>query len=128
MNRMLRATSSVVVCACLVGVLSADEKVEPTPLPGTERLTIAEPLHEVMVSGIHKFALQALENSPNEREARWSRDYSSSEAYEKSVAANRDRLRTIIGAVDPRAPIVELEVLASVGPQPLRMIETKEFA
>src|SRR5205085_6628021 len=32
----------------------------------------------------------------------WSRDFSSAAAYVKSIESNRDRFRTIIGAVDPQ--------------------------
>ena len=44
-------------------------------LPGTQLLTIDKPLDEVMVAGISRFALRALQQSPPQRDARWARDY-----------------------------------------------------
>ena len=45
------------------------------PLPGTKPLTIDKPLDEVMVAGISRFALRALQQSPLRRDALWARDY-----------------------------------------------------
>lgn len=58
---------------------------------------MSDPLDVVMVNGIDKFALRELEESPKRREAMWKRDYSSAEAYSKSVSANRQRFLTNIG-------------------------------
>ena len=55
----------------------------------------------------------------------WQRDFSSAGAYEKSVQTNRDRLRTIIGAVDARQPAA-LEVVTNTAAQPL-VAETEAF-
>lgn len=67
------------------------------PFPGTRPLTITQPLDEVMIDGINRFALRALANSESLRESHWKRDFSSHPAYIKSVAANRDRFRRIVG-------------------------------
>ncbi len=78
-------------------------------LPGTKKLVLDEPLDVVMVRGISEFAEQEIALSRDRREAHWHRDYSSPEAYEKSIAPNRERLRTYIGAVDERvkdAPVL----------------------
>jgi dienelactone hydrolase len=83
-------------------------------LPGTKLLTIHEPLDEVMVAGISRFALRALQESPQAREKLWARHYSSADAYTKSVEPNRARLRTIIGAVDPREKAAGFELIAKV--------------
>ena len=87
----------------------------PTTLPGTEPLTIDEPLDEVMVSGISRFALRALADSPIQREAPWKRDYKSKEAYAKSVETNRAHLRKIIGAVDQRVLPEGFDLIAKQG-------------
>jgi cephalosporin-C deacetylase-like acetyl esterase len=81
-------------------------------VPGTQTLTMTEPLDVVMVNGINRFALRELEESPKRREAMWKRDYSSAEAYATSVAGNRQRFLTDIGAVDPRVanPAIEFQV------------------
>lgn len=44
----------------------------------------------------------------------WTRDFSSPERYEASVAANRERLRRIIGAVDARVPPAPPELVATL--------------
>ena len=83
----LRFASIVsLVLTTATGSLRA-EKGEP--LPGTKRLTIEQPLDEVMVSGIDKFALRELDDAPNRRALLWKRDYSSVEAYLKSKIKNR---------------------------------------
>src|SRR5690349_9080565 len=74
------------------------------PLPGTKLLTIDKPLDEVMVAGISRYALRALQQSPLQRDALWARNYAIADAYVKSIERNRERLRTIIGAVDHREP------------------------
>ena len=87
-------------------------------LPGTQKLVLEEPLDVVMVRGISEFAEQEISLSRDRREAHWHRDYSSPEAYEKSIAPNRERLRTYIGAVDERvkdAPVFEV-VVGNYGP------------
>lgn len=71
-------------------------------MAGTAPLVMDEPLDVVMVRGINYFAERELADSPNRRAAKWNRDYSSVDAYQKSVEPNRQRLREIIGAVDER--------------------------
>lgn len=56
-----------------------------------------------MVAGIDKFLLREIEESISKRESFWHRDFSSPEAYDKSIEPNRERLRRMIGAVDERA-------------------------
>ncbi len=73
-------------------------------LPSTQKLVLEEPLDVVMVRGISEFAEQEIALARDRREAHWHRDYSSPEAYEKSIAPNRERLRTYIGAVDELLP------------------------
>ncbi|MBI1311854.1 hypothetical protein GC176_11225 [bacterium] len=72
------------------------------PLPGTKVLTETRPLDEVMVDGIDRFCLREIKAARDNREQHWTRDFSSVEAYQKSIAPNRERFREYIGAVDPR--------------------------
>ncbi len=92
-------------------------------LPGTQKLELNEPLDVVMVRGISQFAEQEISLSRDRREALWHRDYSSVEAYEKSITPNRERLRTYIGAVDERVPdqhlLVDLMEMANGSPKPI---------
>ncbi|HSQ55314.1 MAG TPA: hypothetical protein VLM40_06175, partial [Gemmata sp.] len=72
------------------------------PLPNTKPLTEDGDLAAKMVAGIHKYLDRALADSPKNREAMWKLDVSSPEAYAKSVAPHRERLRKILGVVDKR--------------------------
>jgi dienelactone hydrolase len=73
-------------------------------LPGTALLTVEGDLATQMVDGIHRFLLNMTAEALKERAGLWKRDYSSLEAYNRSVSGNRERFRQIIGAVDPRVP------------------------
>src|SRR2546422_11483032 len=68
---------------------------EPS-LPGTQPLTLQGDLSAQMVAGIDKFLLRQIEQSISERQRFWKRDFSSPDAYEKSVQTNRARLRKMI--------------------------------
>jgi dienelactone hydrolase len=83
------------------------------PLPGTAPLVLDQPLDVVMVDGINKFAERALKESVAQRAQFWHRDFSSPEAYEKSVALNRQRLRTILGVVDERVKSDAFELITT---------------
>jgi len=106
---------------CLVSLLqswialtvwTADPIAFPLALPNTQALTIEQPLDEVMVAGIDRYALTAIEQAKAMRAAKWQRDTSSPEAYEKSLEPYRLKFREIIGAVDPRLRGRGLELLA----------------
>ena len=102
MKRYRRIFAIVVVSSLPMGRTGLAEHDAARVLPGTCPLKIVEPLDEVMVSGINRFALREIENSPQTRAAKWQRNYSNHDAYAKSVAPNRERFRAVIGAVDPR--------------------------
>ena len=110
------------VTAILAALLAASN-AGAQALPGTglwdDRGTTAEAAAE-MVEGLHALLDRELAASPDRRGRRWSRDVSSVEAYERSIAPNRARLSRIIGAVDPRAeaPLMHLE--GSVGAPAMR--------
>ncbi|MBL9201373.1 MAG: dienelactone hydrolase family protein [Opitutaceae bacterium] len=78
-------------------------------LPGAQSLTLAGDPSAQMVAGIDRFLDRQTELAATERGRFWKRDLSSADALEKSTAPNRERLRTIIGAVDPRLPVRALE-------------------
>ncbi|MBM3775886.1 MAG: hypothetical protein FJW37_12100, partial [Acidobacteria bacterium] len=82
-------------------------------LPGAAPLTGTRDFAMEMVDGINEALLDQTARAAGERSRFWKRDYSSREAYERSVAGNRERLRAIIGAVDKRLPVAALEVEAT---------------
>ncbi len=75
------------------------------PLPQTALLEWPEAdLSGRLMDGAHQFVERKIAEAPGKRAALWARDFSSTEAYAKSVEENRARFRTIIGAVDARLP------------------------
>ena len=82
-------------------------------LPGTNRLTMTGDLAEQMVEGIDRFLMQELTNSLELREKLWNRDYSSPEAYVRSISENRRHFAKIIGAVDKRESVSALEYISA---------------
>lgn len=73
-------------------------------LPGTAPLTSNADFAKEMVEGIHRYLDRAIAEAPAHRSAFWNRDMTSAEAYDRSVAKNRELLKKIIGAVDKRIP------------------------
>jgi dienelactone hydrolase len=106
-----------VICAAFFAGIIRTVGAQETPpaFPGTALLTIEEPLDEVMVAGISRFALRTIAESVDQRASHWARDYSSAKAYDESVEPNRARLRTLIGAVDPREVADGFELVAKLG-------------
>lgn len=82
------------------------------PLPGTKDLTAEGDLAAQMVAGIDKYLMRELEASVEKRKQSWKPDFSSPEAYAKSVQPNRERLKRILGVVDTRVPFKELEYVS----------------
>jgi dienelactone hydrolase len=50
-----------------------------------------------LMEGAHRFVGRKIDESVRTRERHWNRDLSSTEAYERSIAGNRERLRRSIG-------------------------------
>lgn len=87
-------------------------------LPGTKPLRLTGDLAARMVAGLREYMLARTEASVAAREKLWSRDFSSPEAYAKSVAPNRERLRKHIGAVGPRAKPVGMHFVGTLRATP----------
>lgn len=98
----------------------------PESLALTAPLVVSGDLSAQMVEGIDRFLMSELEQSVTAREKRWQRDPASPERYEQSIRPNRARLRTLIGAVDPRVPARALEYL-STSASPSKVAETSRF-
>src|SRR4051794_40269980 len=73
-------------------------------LGGTQQLTLEGDLAEKLMDGAHEFVTRQIAGSVAGRAKYWNRDFSSVEAYRKSVEPNRQRFLKIIGAVDARLP------------------------
>src|ERR1051325_10416791 len=100
-SRMI-LTKNTLLVAALALPLAAQ-----TPLPGTAALTGQADFAAQMVNGINDYLDRASSASPGARLALWKRDYTSVANYERSIAPNRERLKKIIGAVDPRVTVVD---------------------
>ena len=85
------------------GPLAAAAAPKADVLPGTAPLDKQGDLSTELVAGIDRFLLREIDSSIEKRAAFWKRDTSTKEAYEKSVAPNRERLKKILGIVDDRA-------------------------
>jgi cephalosporin-C deacetylase-like acetyl esterase len=84
------------------------------PLPNTAPLSTEGDLAAQMVAGIDKFCLRKIDESIDRRAALWKRDFSSQNAYAKSIEPNRKRLAQILGVVEARIPFEVPEIVASV--------------
>ncbi|HWR52720.1 MAG TPA: dienelactone hydrolase family protein [Bryobacteraceae bacterium] len=71
-------------------------------LPGTAPLKDGGDFAVSMVDAIHGYLLREADRVATARERFWKRDFTSRDAYERSIAPNRASLARIIGAVDAR--------------------------
>ncbi len=101
------------IAATLLFLCSLSEITRPNdPLPGTTLLTETQPLDEVMVAGIDRFAIAQL------AEARKTRPHPNAET--------RERFREIIGVVDQRVAARAIELIVT-DRQPSRIATTDAF-
>ncbi|MCS6864963.1 MAG: hypothetical protein RMJ56_12350 [Gemmataceae bacterium] len=99
LNRLAGVVGSVIVW---LGYSAGPGRADP--LPNTQPLRAEGDLAAQMVAGMHQYLDRALADSPRRRAAQWKPDYRSLEHYRQSVAAHRERLRTLLGVVDARLP------------------------
>ncbi|HZY87308.1 MAG TPA: hypothetical protein VFE78_20905, partial [Gemmataceae bacterium] len=107
-------------------LLAVGATARAEPLSDTKPLTREGDLAAQMVEGIDKYLMRELAASVKKRAAFWKPDYSSAEAYAKSVQPNRERLKTILGVVDRRVSPVEMEYVVPVG-GPALVAETPAY-
>ena len=100
--------------------------VQAEPLPGTKPLEDKDDLAVKMVDGISQYLDRELAASVENRKQFWKPDFSSAEAYARSVQPSRERLKKILGVVDER---VEFGDLAYVGGPawPSQVAETENY-
>ena len=89
---------------------SGVQSVAVVPLEGTSLLTMEGDIASHLVDGVDRFLLGEIEKSIERRDKYWNRDFSSAEAYDKSIESNRRRLAHIIGVRDKRVPFDEIEL------------------
>jgi cephalosporin-C deacetylase-like acetyl esterase len=117
----MRGTLAIAAASLLVSPLAAQ-----TTLPGTKPLTAEGDLATQMVAGIDKYLTRELAASAAKRKQFWKQDFSSPEAYARSVEPNRQRLRKLLGVIDERLPVKDLEYVATTS-QPALVAETAAY-
>ena len=113
-------------CLALLTLLVPMPAAAAEPLPGTKALAREGDLAAQMVEGIDKYLMHELTASVEKRKQFWKPDYSSPEAYTKSVQPNRDRLKKLLGVVDERITPVRMELVATTD-QPALVAETDAY-
>ncbi|MHB1426158.1 MAG: alpha/beta hydrolase family protein [Gemmataceae bacterium] len=104
-------------------VVASGSPLRAEPLPGTKPLSREGDLAAQMVEGIDKYLMCELAASVENRKQYWKPDFSSAEAYRKSVRPNRERLKKILGIVDERVSPVVMEYVGEGTPSS-RIAET----
>src|SRR5215831_1708656 len=83
------------------------------PLPGTKPLTMEGDIAAQLVEGVDKFLLREIDRSVERRAKFWKRDFTSAEAYDRSIEPNRKRLAHILGVRDARVPFDAPELVGT---------------
>lgn len=94
--------------------------------PDTKPLTWDADIASRMVADADRFLLRKLDASIAARKKRWQRSFDSADAYNRSLKPNRERLRAMLGLVDPRTPAQPPRLLATVD-QPALVGEAERF-
>jgi cephalosporin-C deacetylase-like acetyl esterase len=81
----------------LLVLLVASKAFAVDVLPGTQPLTWDGDISLRMIDDLHAFADRETAASIERRARRWNREFSSPEAYSKSIEPNRARLRKLLG-------------------------------
>jgi hypothetical protein len=109
------------VLSCLFSLPSFAEDVVKDPKPaathepleGTKPLTMEGDIASQLVAGVDRFLLQKIEESVEQRARHGKRDFSSIEAYNKSMETKRKGLAHILGIRDQRIPFDAPELVAT---------------
>ena len=117
-----KATLGVLAAALAISVGAAAQTV----LPSTRPLETSQDLAAEMVEGIHRYLDRATRSAASARDRHWSPDFSSADGYWRSVTANRERLKTILGVIDPRLPVDALELVTTTD-QPAKIAFGKGY-
>jgi dienelactone hydrolase len=100
--------------------VSAVTLAEGAALPGTAFLDESRDWKRETTAQLDALLMQRTRASRASRPQYWRRDFSSRDAYERSLAPNRQRLRERIGAVDARVEVRDLNYDAGLDRPALR--------
>lgn len=96
----------------LLGLTSKAQTVHP--LPETRALIWQGDIASMLIDSCDAFLLNEIEQSIDKRGKYWDRDFSSPEAYEKSIEKNRSFFAEIIGVKEQRTPFNNPDILNKV--------------
>jgi len=108
---MLERAIPAILCSCLI--LTTELPSQGPPLAGTSQLDWTGDIASRLVDGVDKFLLREIEASVGRRARHWKPDFSSHEAYAKSLEPNRKRLAHILGVRDARLSFVDPELVTT---------------
>ncbi|MBM3831965.1 MAG: hypothetical protein FJ403_01575 [Verrucomicrobia bacterium] len=114
MIRTIFCTALALAAVAQTGLRAAEIIAAVEVLPGTQRLTMAGDIASNLVAGVDRFLLRELDKSVERRAKHWKRDFSSPEAYSKSIETNRQRLAHILGVRDERVRSDELQLFGAI--------------
>jgi dienelactone hydrolase len=89
-------------------------------LPGTAALEGGVDWRRTTLRQLHDFLDQRNLEASHQRERFWNRDFTSAEHFDRSIAANRGRLRERIGLVDSRESFRDLRLVGTLERPALR--------
>jgi dienelactone hydrolase len=122
---MSRFACSMLAILILLFVAQA-EAAEPEVLSGTKKLELQGDIAATMVEGIDRFLLRELAGAPTKREKLWKHDFTSTEAYLKSIEPQRKKLAHILGVRDKRREFESPELIATTSQSSL-IAKGKDF-
>lgn len=93
---------------CLLALALIAPAGAQSTLPGTAALTRPGDLAAQMVEGINEYLERESAKTPSGRSRFWHRDFSSPDAYSRSVQSNREHLARMVGAVDAPVDVTAL--------------------
>src|SRR6267143_2118255 len=93
------------ICTLMLHISATALNAQVRTLPGTEPLIWEGDLSERMMDGAHRFVERKIEESIQTRQRYWKRDFTSRQAYDRSVERNRQQFMKSIGVVDPRVAV-----------------------
>ncbi|MEO1997148.1 MAG: dienelactone hydrolase family protein [Planctomycetaceae bacterium] len=111
-STVLAAVAGCLLVGCIRNSIGADGSGQG-PLAGTRPLELEGDIASQLVSGVDRFLLREIDRSVARRSRHWRRQLTSTEAYEKSIAANRTRLAHITGLRDKRVAFSAPQLVAS---------------
>src|SRR6516164_9258790 len=116
-DAMVRALSIHAVLIVFLAAAARADEPKPVkdgpPLPDTKPLTLEGDIASQLVEGVDKFLLREIDRSVERRARRWKRDFSSPEAYNRSIEPNRQHLAHMLGIRDPRLPFDAPELVGT---------------